>query len=80
MDALQFYVGRWTCLERKASDPPLSSTFTFAIESNLSATTAPLKLSTRLESGTYNHAIERFPVVAANRRNRFCCTAIKPAF
>jgi hypothetical protein len=35
MDALQFYVGRWSCLERKASDPPLSSTFTFAIESNL---------------------------------------------
>src|SRR3984957_14776885 len=34
MDALQFYVGRWSCLERKASDPPLSSTFTFAIESN----------------------------------------------
>ena len=35
MDALQFYVGKWSCLERKASDPPLSSTFTFAIESNL---------------------------------------------
>jgi hypothetical protein len=35
MDALQFYVGRWSCPERKASDPPLSSTFTFAIESNL---------------------------------------------
>jgi hypothetical protein len=35
MDALQFYVGRWSCLERKASDPPLSSTFTFAMESNL---------------------------------------------
>jgi len=35
MDALQFYVGRWSCLERKASDLPLSSTFTFAIESNL---------------------------------------------
>jgi hypothetical protein len=35
MDTLQFYVGRWSCLERKASDPPLSSTFTFAIESNL---------------------------------------------
>ena len=35
MDALQFYVGRWSCLERKASDPPLSSTFTFAVESNL---------------------------------------------
>ena len=34
MDAL-FYVGRWSCLERKASDPPLSSTFTFAIEPNL---------------------------------------------
>lgn len=35
MDALQFYVGTWSCLERKAGDPPLSSTFTFAIESNL---------------------------------------------
>jgi hypothetical protein len=35
MDALQFYAGTWSCLERKASDPPLSSTFTFAIESNL---------------------------------------------
>ena len=35
MDALQFYVGSWSCLERKASDPPLSSTFTFAMESNL---------------------------------------------
>jgi hypothetical protein len=35
MDALQFYVGSWSCLERKASDPPLSSTFTFAIEANL---------------------------------------------
>jgi hypothetical protein len=35
MDALQFYVGRWSCLERKASDPPLSSTFTFATESSL---------------------------------------------
>ena len=35
MDALQFYVGTWSCLERKASGPPLSSTFTFAIESNL---------------------------------------------
>lgn len=35
MDALQFHVGRWSCLERKASDPPLSNTFTFAIESNL---------------------------------------------
>jgi len=35
MDALQFYVGRWSCLERKAGDPPLSSTFTFAMESNL---------------------------------------------
>jgi hypothetical protein len=35
MDALQFYVGRWSCLERKASEPPVSSTFTFAIESNL---------------------------------------------
>lgn len=35
MDALQFYVGRWSCLERKAGDPPLSSTFTFAVESNL---------------------------------------------
>jgi hypothetical protein len=35
MDALQFYVGRWTCLERKGGDPPLSSTFTFAMESNL---------------------------------------------
>ena len=35
MEALQFYVGRWSCLERKAGDPPLSSTFTFAIESNL---------------------------------------------
>ena len=35
MNALQFYVGKWTCIERKAGDPPLSSTFTFAIESNL---------------------------------------------
>jgi hypothetical protein len=35
MDALQFYVGRWSCLESKAGDSPLSSTFTFAIESNL---------------------------------------------
>ncbi len=35
MDALQFYVGRWSCLERKAGDAPLSSTFTFALESNL---------------------------------------------
>ena len=35
MDALQFYVGRWSCIERKGSDPPFSSTFTFAIESNL---------------------------------------------
>jgi hypothetical protein len=35
MDALQFYVGKWSCLERKASDPPLSSKFTFAMESNL---------------------------------------------
>src|ERR1700734_3304878 len=35
MDALQFYVGKWSCLERKASEPPLSSTFTFAMESNL---------------------------------------------
>jgi hypothetical protein len=35
MDALRFYVGRWSCLELKGSDPPLSSTFTFAIESNL---------------------------------------------
>ena len=35
MHALQFYVGRWACLERKGGDPPLSSTFTFAIESNL---------------------------------------------
>jgi hypothetical protein len=35
MGALQFYVGRWSCVERKGSDPPLSSTFTFAIESNL---------------------------------------------
>ncbi len=35
MDALQFYIGKWACLERKASDPPLSSTFTFVMESNL---------------------------------------------
>ena len=35
MDALRFYIGRWSCLERKAGDPPMSSTFTFAIESNL---------------------------------------------
>ena len=35
MDALLFYVGKWACLERKASDPPLSSTFTFVMESNL---------------------------------------------
>ena len=35
MDALQFYVGKWSCLERKANEPPLSSTFTFAVESNL---------------------------------------------
>jgi len=35
MDALQFYVGKWSCLERKANEPPLSSTFTFAVQSNL---------------------------------------------
>lgn len=35
MDALQFYVGRWSCLERKGADAPWSSTFTFAMESNL---------------------------------------------
>ena len=35
MDALQFYVGRWSCLERKAGDASVSSTFTFALESNL---------------------------------------------
>jgi hypothetical protein len=32
MDALQFYAGKWSCLERKAGDPPLSSTFTFAYD------------------------------------------------
>ena len=35
MDALQFYVGSWSSLERKAREAPLSSTFTFAIKSNL---------------------------------------------
>jgi hypothetical protein len=35
LDALQFYVGKWSCLERKAGAPALSSTFTFAIEANL---------------------------------------------
>jgi hypothetical protein len=35
MDALQFYAGRCSCVERKGSEPSLSSTFTFAIESNL---------------------------------------------
>jgi hypothetical protein len=35
MDALKFYVGTWSCVERKAGDPPLSSKFTFAMESNL---------------------------------------------
>jgi hypothetical protein len=35
MDALRFYIGRWSCLERKGGDSPLSSTFTFTLESNL---------------------------------------------
>jgi hypothetical protein len=35
MDALQFYVGTWSCVERPAHSPPLSSTFTFAMEANL---------------------------------------------
>jgi hypothetical protein len=35
MDALQYYVGTWSCVERKAGNPPLSSKFTFAMESNL---------------------------------------------
>jgi hypothetical protein len=33
--ALQSYVGTWSCIERKAGNPPLSSRFTFAMESNL---------------------------------------------
>ena len=35
MDALKFYVGQWSCTERKAGEAPWSSTFTFALESNL---------------------------------------------
>ena len=35
MDALQYYVGTWSCVERKAGHPLLSSKFTFAMESNL---------------------------------------------
>jgi hypothetical protein len=35
MDALKYYVGAWSCVERKAGDLPQSSKFTFAMESNL---------------------------------------------
>jgi hypothetical protein len=35
MDALQYYVGTWSCVENKTGSPPVSSKFTFAMESNL---------------------------------------------
>jgi hypothetical protein len=35
MDALQYYVGSWSCVENKAGNLPVSSKFTFAMESNL---------------------------------------------
>jgi hypothetical protein len=35
MDALQYYVGSWSCVENKAGDLPVSSKFRFAMESNL---------------------------------------------
>jgi hypothetical protein len=35
MDALQDYVGTWTCVERQATNPPVSSTFTVAMQGNL---------------------------------------------
>lgn len=35
MSALQYYVGTWSCVERESGAPPLSSKFTFAMESNL---------------------------------------------
>ena len=35
MGALQFFVGTWSCIEHQPNKPPLSSTFTFAMESGL---------------------------------------------
>jgi hypothetical protein len=35
MDALRFYDGTWSCVEQEVGSAPLSSTFTFATESNL---------------------------------------------
>ena len=35
MRAFQFFVGTWSCIERRSSRPPLSSTFTFVMESEL---------------------------------------------
>lgn len=35
MTALQYYIGAWSCVEREAGTPPLSSRFTFAMEPNL---------------------------------------------
>jgi hypothetical protein len=35
MSALQYYVGTWSCSEHEAGTPPLSSRFTFAMDSNL---------------------------------------------
>ena len=35
MDALKYYVGRWSCVEHTAGNSPVSSTFVFAMESNL---------------------------------------------
>jgi hypothetical protein len=35
LDALQSYVGTWSCVEQRAAKPPVSSTFTMAMEGNL---------------------------------------------
>jgi hypothetical protein len=35
MDALKYYVGRWSCVEHAAGNLPVSSKFVFAMESNL---------------------------------------------
>jgi hypothetical protein len=35
MDALQFFVGTWSCSEHQSNKPSLSSTFTFVMESGL---------------------------------------------
>lgn len=35
MSDLQFFVGTWSCSERPSNKPPLSSTFTFVMETGL---------------------------------------------